>query len=173
MTDASPEMSVEQAGEFLVTGARFAAVSTLRKDGSPFGVPLGYIYEAPFLYLSLGRARGFVRRVSRDPRVCVTVFNEQFPTVWVILEGTVELIDDPDDKISRKINRKYMSTIPEVDVDEFERNWLAGGRMVYRIRPDRVTGWDNFKKTDYDRDAGLTIAEHRSQKRSAQHTSRS
>jgi hypothetical protein len=48
---------------------RFVAVASLRKDGSPWVVPLGYWYDGTYLYITMHPGNAGVQRLRRDPRV--------------------------------------------------------------------------------------------------------
>jgi hypothetical protein len=154
------EMNEEEIGAFLAED-RFASVTTLRTTGSPLTIPLGFIYDDGSMYFSVKRGRGLITRLRRDPRMCALVDNEQFPTIAVIFEGNGEFVDDADDERSRRINRRYMSSVPGLDVEAFLRNWLEGGRQVIQLTPNRITSWDSRKKQDFVAEAGITVSELR------------
>jgi hypothetical protein len=73
----------------------YATVSSLRRDGSPIGVPLGYLYEDGWIYLSMNPETSGTKRILRDPRVCVSVYNDHYPVKFAIITGTAEVYDDP------------------------------------------------------------------------------
>jgi uncharacterized pyridoxamine 5'-phosphate oxidase family protein len=160
------EMGSEEIAAFLAE-TRFVSVTTLRATGAPLTVPLGYVYENGSMYFTIKGGRGMITRLRRDPRMCAVVANEQFPTIAVIFEGNGEFVDDPGDEISRRINTRYMSTVPGLDVEAFQRNWLAGGRQVIRLTPTQITSWDSRKKQDYVEEAGITVSELRRAERQA------
>src|SRR5947199_6840327 len=74
-----------------------AVVATLRPDGSPHSVPTWYDWEAGRVLLNMDESRlrlGFMRR---DPRVALTVLDEDGWYRHVSLIGSVGSIeDDPD-----------------------------------------------------------------------------
>jgi PPOX class probable F420-dependent enzyme len=163
---ATYEMTPDELTAFLAE-TRFVTVATLRSTGAPLVVPVGFVYENGSMYFTIKSGRGMITRLRRDNRMSALVANEEFPTVYVIFEGRGEFVDDPGHEISRRINRRYMTRVPGLDLDAFERNWLEGGRQVVRLTPERITSWDTRKKRDYVEEAGITIAEQRRAERLA------
>ncbi|MBV9510093.1 MAG: hypothetical protein JO303_07420 [Caulobacteraceae bacterium] len=44
-------------------------MASLRKDGSPFAIPLDFWYNGQFMYITMSPGRTGVARLRRDPRV--------------------------------------------------------------------------------------------------------
>lgn len=156
---SSIEMTPVERADFLADYTT-ALFSTLRKDGAPFGVPLGYLLDADVfdestpIYLSLGGRQSMVRRIQGDPRICMTVENRQFPTSAVIAEGNARVIADHDHEISLRLIRKGFpktNTLgsDELDYTSFEQNWLSVGRAVLRIDFYNIISWDSRKNPGF------------------------
>src|SRR5262249_26700720 len=137
----SVAMSPDEIANFLQT-PRFAAVASLRRDGSPHVIPLGFRFDGTNFYLSISNGRGLIGRVRRDPRVSLTIFNEAYPAVGIVVHGSAAEIPDPGDAISRAIAQTYVAPSAELDFAAFERRWLAPGRTVFRVVPIQVFSWD-------------------------------
>lgn len=125
---------------------RFVAVASLRKDGSPWVVPLGYWYDGTYLYITMHPANAGVRRLRRDPRVSMTVFNTNFQARFVTVAGVAEEIEDPGHEISRRILGRAQSD-HLVDLDAYERNWLRDGKVVFRVPVAQRSTMDQSKLT--------------------------
>jgi nitroimidazol reductase NimA-like FMN-containing flavoprotein (pyridoxamine 5'-phosphate oxidase superfamily) len=149
-------MSPERLAEFLGE-LRYVAVSSLKKSGAPFTVPTGYLYRDGCIYLSIGGTRPMIKRFLRDPRVCLTIFDSEFPPSYAIIEGRAEPIDDPNDEISIHAMRRYMSRVPGLDLDKFEKNWTGIGRTVFRVTFDKVNTRDGRKVTNLEEDGARPI----------------
>ncbi len=159
----SPEpgaMTRDELYQFLMGSVRFAAVSSLRKDGSPVVVPLGFWYDRTYVYLTIAPARGGVYRLRRDPRVSISVFNDQFPVRYVTFQGVAEEIPDPGYEISLRIHRRYPKE-HAVDSAAYERAWLSTGKVVFRIRLDRYRSLDLTKMGDLVEDGAMEASEKR------------
>jgi hypothetical protein len=61
--------------------------------------------------------------------------------------GTAEEIEDPGDEISLRIHHGYSKRGIE-DHDAYDRDWLAPGRVVFRVRETDHTSMDQRKVTD-------------------------
>lgn len=158
-------LNMEEIETFLAP-ARFAAVTSLRNDGGPLTIPLGYLYEDGNIYLAVRNGRGLPKRVAKNPRVCVCIFNMEFPSMAVIFEGDARQIADPGNERAIKIVRRYITHVDDggassvaVDIDEFQRNWLTGGRSVFEIVPEKIISWDRHKQDSYEEEAGITVSE--------------
>src|SRR4051794_20348912 len=81
-----------------------AVISSLRRNGAPFAIPLGYLFDGSTFYVTTAEGRGLAPRLRRDPRACLTVMSrDPYPTKFVIAEGMAEEVDDPGDEISKRI----------------------------------------------------------------------
>lgn len=151
-------MEKQRLEEFL-SEYRFASVSSLRKTGAPFTIPLGFLYDDGYLYLTIGGKRSGIFRMRRDPRVCVCVFDNVFPPSYIIVEGHADEIDDPGDQISLRIMERYMRPVAGLDIDAFKENWLAVGRTVFRITIDNMVSADGKLIENYEEDGSISAAE--------------
>jgi len=68
-----------------------AVVASLRADGAPVTVPTWYGLEGDRLLLSMDDTRVRLGHLRRDPRVAITVLDED-PGVHLSLVGTVEAL---------------------------------------------------------------------------------
>ena len=153
-------MNNERLAEFL-DEYRFASVSSLRKNGAPFTIPLGFLYDKGFVYLTIGGKRSGIFRLRRDPRVCVCVFDNVFPPSWVIIEGRADEIDDPGDEISLRIMERYMRRVPGLDFERFKTNFLAPGRTVFRVAIENMVTEDGREIQNYEEDGSISPGERR------------
>ena len=131
----------------------YATVSSLRADGSPIGVPLGYLYEDGWVYFSMNPATAGTIRIRRDPRVSVTVYNDRYPVRFAVICADAEEFPDPDRSLER---RKFMRNMSHVggslDLEAYFDLHEEGGRVVFRVRADLETAstMDAHKAADPD-----------------------
>src|SRR3954451_6088280 len=92
------EMTPEEIDGFLAK-PRYAATATLRRDGSPIVVAMGYVWREQCMYLSSAENRSFNRRLERDSRISCNVFNDSFPVAYVLIEGTAIRVADADNTV--------------------------------------------------------------------------
>ena len=139
-------MSAEEIDTYLREDGRFAAVATIRKDGSPFVIPMGYYYDGYFLYFSTTARRGLNHRLHRDGRVSVSVFDHEAIHGYVLINGVAEEVHDPGDTLSLKMHHRYPKPGLENSA-EHDRIWLSVKRVVYRISTADAFGMDQRKAT--------------------------
>jgi PPOX class probable F420-dependent enzyme len=132
--------SLMEPEQYDVGSMQYAVLTSLRRDGAPFSIPLGYVFDGDDFYVSIRTGRSGIARLRRDPRVCLCFSNWTFPAKFITVTGIAEEVDDPGFVISRRINRRYPKEHVVSSMDEFEREWLAEGRSVFRIRPEVVRG---------------------------------
>lgn len=136
-------MTTEEIDAYLRQDGRFAAVGSVRKDGSPFVVPLGYYYDGDYLYFSSTPSRGVVKRLRREPRISVCVFDHEAIHGYVLVNAVAEEIEDPGDVYSLAMHHRYPK--PGVDPEEHDAIWLSEGRVVFRIPTVDAFGMDQRK----------------------------
>lgn len=138
-------MTWQELEAFLTEEPRYCAFASNRKDGSPIVIPVGFIYEDGGINLSFRPDHDVIRRLKRDSRVSVTVFNDHFPVRFVTVVGTAEVLEDPGLESSIRKHRWIMQLAEDwLDQAEFERNHFEPGRMIVRIPvlPENVATGD-------------------------------
>lgn len=117
----------------LLRGRNFAHFVTIDPDGSPHSTPVWIDADddgAVLVNTALGRRKD--RDVRRDPRVAVSVYEQENPYRWLSVSGTVvEIVEGAEalahiDVLSRKYSAMPWEPVP------------GQVRVRYRIRPDRV-----------------------------------
>ena len=133
-------MSGQQVRAFLATSPpRTGKLATVRADGRPHVAPVWYdIDDDGSLVFNTGESTVKGRNLLRDPRASMCVDDDRPPFSFVVVEGVVEISDDPVElrHWATRIGGRYMGA------DQAEaygaRNGVPG-ELVVRLRPDRVT----------------------------------
>ncbi len=117
----------------LLTGKNFAHFAAIRPDGTPH-VTVIWIDAADgdiLVNTAVGRVKD--RYVRRDPRVSVSVHDEQDPYRWLRVDGIVaEFVTGPEaDAHIDALNRRYHD-------GEAWTSTPGQERVIYRIRPQRI-----------------------------------
>ncbi len=94
------KMPPKEAEELLVRG-EYGVLSTVGEDGTPYGVPLSYVYREGAIYFHCALEGHKLENLRRDPRVsfCVVgriqLLPEKFSTEYesVVAFGTASEID--------------------------------------------------------------------------------
>lgn len=120
-----PELPFPDAVRELLTKPNPAVVATLRSDGHPVSVATWYLLEDDDrVLLNMDHTRMRLRHLRRDPRVSLTVLDEQSWYTQVSLIGSVtELRED----------------VGLADIDRLSMHY--GGRPYPDRESPRVSGW--------------------------------
>ena len=114
-------------------------LATVRADGRPHLAPVWYEVDTDgTIVFNTGDSTVKGRNLRRDPRASLCVDDERPPFGFVVVEGVVELSDDPDDlrDWAARIGARYMGADRAEELGA--RNGVAG-ELVVRLRPERVT----------------------------------
>ncbi len=125
--------SLNQEDVELLTGKNFAHFAAIRPDGTPH-VTVTWIDAADGSVLvntAVGRVKD--QYVRRDPRVSVSLHDEQDPYRWLRIDGTVdEFVTGPEaDAHIDMLNRRYHD-------GELWSSSQGQERVIYRISPTRI-----------------------------------
>lgn len=139
-------MSEQETLDFLVT-SRTATLATLSASGHPHLVAMWYaVLDGEVWFETKARSQKAVN-LRRDPRVTVSV--EAGLTYdqlrGVSIEGTAEIVDDPDAlwRVGVDIWERYNGPYSEEVKPLVE--FMLHKRVAVRVRPDRVRTWDHRK----------------------------
>jgi PPOX class probable F420-dependent enzyme len=112
----------------LLRGKNFAAVATLKEDGTPQTSIVWIDTDGEHVVFNTtnGRAKG--RHLRRDPRVSVTVFDAENAYRYFEVEGVAELVLEGADDHIDELSRKYRG-------DDFDG---PRDRVIVKVRAERV-----------------------------------
>jgi PPOX class probable F420-dependent enzyme len=130
-------MSDPQVREFLLEGTRTGKLSYTATDGRPLVVPVWFMLEDDSLVFNTGAATAKGRALARDPRAAICVDLEEPPYAFVLVQGSVELSEEPGDLLATAtaIARRYVGP---GRAEEFGRRNGVPGELVVRLRPAKV-----------------------------------
>jgi PPOX class probable F420-dependent enzyme len=118
----------------LLDGRPFAVLATLNPDGTPQTSVIWVARDGDVLVFTTHDQRRKARNLLRDPRASVTVFAADDPYRTADISGTVELVDDPDRRLSVELTRRYLGQDPPPDPP-------GSHRLIGRLTPEHVTGF--------------------------------
>jgi PPOX class probable F420-dependent enzyme len=118
----------------LLDGRPFAVLATLNPDGTPQTSVIWVSRDGDVLVFSTHDRRRKARNLLRDPRASVTVFAADDPYRTADIRGTVELVEDPDRRLSVGLTRRYLGQDPPPDPP-------GSHRLIGRLTPEHVTGF--------------------------------
>jgi PPOX class probable F420-dependent enzyme len=118
----------------LLDGRPFAVLATLNPDGTPQTSVIWVARDGDVLIFTTHDQRRKARNLLRDPRASVTVFAADDPYRTADIRGTVELVDDPDRRLSVELTQRYLGQDPPPDPP-------GSHRLIGRLTPEHVSGF--------------------------------
>jgi len=111
-----------------------AHVATIGPDGEPQNNPVWFDTKDGFIRFSQTTTRQKYRNVQRDPRVALSIVDENNPYRYLEIRGTVERIDpDPDYAFINSMAKKYLGQ------DVYSGTQPGEERVVVVVRPEHTT----------------------------------
>ena len=126
--------AIEGRAKELLEAPNFANVSTIRKDGSVHGAVVWVHTEDGNVIVNSAEGRVWPAMVRRDPRVTLTVYDQENPYEYVEVRGRVtdERTGDEADSNINALAKKYL------DADEYPFRQPGEERVKFVIAPERV-----------------------------------
>ncbi len=116
-----------------------AVIATLGPGGAPVASAVWFGFYEGDIIISTPADRPKARNARRDARVSFVVDTKEMPYRGVAIEGTADVIADPDKSFVASIAHRYVG--PELPAATLERI-SRSDRVVLRIRPLRVRPWN-------------------------------
>jgi PPOX class probable F420-dependent enzyme len=118
----------------IMDGPNFASVATVMPDGSPHVSTIWIDLDGDDVVFNTSEGRVKTANLRRDPRVAISVFDQNDPYEQVVVHGTVvDLTHDGAREHIDRLAKKYLG------LDEYP--WLEPGeqRVIVRARPDHIS----------------------------------
>jgi PPOX class probable F420-dependent enzyme len=127
------EKIIEPVAE-IIKKKSFAFLATLMKDGSPHVSPVWIdIIDNNIILINTAKGRIKQKNVSRDPRVSISMTDDENPYSMVTIRGQViEQTSDGADEHIDKLAKKYLNT------DRYPGHSPDVKRIILKIRPEKV-----------------------------------
>jgi hypothetical protein len=130
-------MSDDERRAFLSEGRRTAKLATVRADGSPHVVPVGFVLDGDEWVLMTGSDSVKGRNLRRDPRVGLCV-DDVDAHAFVTVTGTATLSEEPESLLhwATVLGGRYAGADRAEELGP--RNSVPGVLLV-RVTPDRTS----------------------------------
>jgi len=117
----------------LFEGRNLVFIATIMKDGSPQLSPVWADYDNGHVFVNTAEGRIKHKNVLRDPRVAVSVVNQNNPLDMTTIRGkVVEIIPDYEYEHANKLTKKYM------DKEKYPFKQPGEKRIIFKILPEKV-----------------------------------
>ena len=124
---------IEGRARELLEAPNFVAVATNREGGAPDVKVVWADVEGDRVVLNSAEGRKWPERLRRDPRVTVTVINQENPYEYAVIRGRLaeDTHEGADENID-KLAKKYL------DKDKYPFRQEGEQRVIFRIEPEHV-----------------------------------
>lgn len=118
----------------LIEGKNFAHLASVMPDGSPHVAPVWIDHEEDTILVNTALGRVKQRNVTRDPRVALSITDQEDPYDKIVIRGRVvsQTADGADEHID-KLAKKY------VGKDTYPWRGPGENRIIIRIEPNRIS----------------------------------
>src|SRR3712207_2613738 len=115
-----------------------AVLSTLRRDGRPYQIPVWFLWRDGVFWLTGTYTRVWCKHIFRDARVSLCIEATDPVARYVAVDCSAEPVEPRDTDIwpvSRLLAEKYVGTRGG-DVDAFIANMQSEPRLLFRLTPE-------------------------------------
>lgn len=117
----------------LIERPNFAHLATLMPDGSPQVTPVWVDLDGDTILINTAVGRVKTRNLDRDPRVALSIADQQNPYRYIQVRGrVVERTHEGADAHIDKLAKKYLGQ------DRYPFRRPGEQRVIFRIQPEHV-----------------------------------
>jgi PPOX class probable F420-dependent enzyme len=140
-----PKLTQVEVNEFLQERGHLVRIATITASGAPSVVPVWFVCEGGKILITPRKYSAFYANLQRDPRVALTIDEEEGWYRKVLIEGTADILFPPghDDQwrdIYRRITCRY---VDEQSADYYLSETLDQPRALIGVElaKAKVTTW--------------------------------
>lgn len=128
-------IALTEAQKKLLEGKNFVSVATINKDGSPQVSPVWADFDGKYVVLNSEEKRRKVRNLKRDPRVALSVYDQENPYSYIEIRGrVVEITTKGAFEHIDKLAKKYIGQ------EKYPWNKPEDVRVIIKVEPEHVAG---------------------------------
>jgi PPOX class probable F420-dependent enzyme len=126
--------AIPAEADHLLEGQHFAHIATLKEDGSPQVSPVWIDRDGDLITFNTAEGRLKTDNLKRDPRVAISIVNQDNPYEHLLVQGkVVDITTDGADENIDALAKRYMG------VDEYPLRQPGEQRVIVKIEPEKVT----------------------------------
>jgi PPOX class probable F420-dependent enzyme len=130
-------VTLNQAVRDLLDASNLAVLATLNRDGSPQTSVVWVGRDGDDVLISSAAGRRKDRNIRRDPRVSLSVYDQEDPELYAEIRGHAAVTEDAGRRFAVQLGDKYNGP---GGGEEFLQRPPEEVRIVIRITPGHVTG---------------------------------
>ena len=117
----------------LFEGKNLVFIATIMKDGSPQLSPVWANFEEGHILVNTAEGRLKHKNILRDPRVAISVVDQNNPLDMTTIRGkVVEIIPDYSYEHANRLTKKYMG------LEKYPFRQPGEKRIILKIAPEKV-----------------------------------
>ncbi|MGN6351505.1 MAG: PPOX class F420-dependent oxidoreductase [Candidatus Nitrosocosmicus sp.] len=139
-------MTDKESREFLCHGTYTAKLSTVRKDGRPHIAPIWFVLDDNGdIVFTTWKDSIKAKNINLNPHVSICIDDQQPPFSFVIVEGIVKIIEEPNNILqwATKIAARYMG---KENADVYGKRNSVKVELLLRIKPSKVIAQKDIVK---------------------------
>ncbi|GAB4492710.1 MAG: PPOX class F420-dependent oxidoreductase [Anaerolineales bacterium] len=138
-------IGISPAAQNFLSRPLLGRLATVSPEGQPHVVPVWFLYEDGFVWVSAFQSTRKVIDLERNPQCAIVIDIEQGQETLsaVALEGRAELIRTPFLEVRQRAQRIYAKYLgPEGVLAPDPQSWLdSPENLLIKITPTRVKTW--------------------------------
>ncbi len=137
------KMTEAEVKSFLLEATRTGKLATVRQDGRPHVAPIWFDLDGDALVFTTWHETVKAVNLQRDPRLSICVDDEAPPFSFVIIEGSAEILDDPDALAywATRIAGRYMGAD---QAEAYGRRNSVEGELLVRVTSTKIIAQKNI-----------------------------
>lgn len=132
------DMTPDEARRFLLDTPRTGKLATVREDGRPHVSAIWFDLDGDILVFTTWHKSVKTKNLRHDPRVSMCVDDEQLPYAYVIVEGTAEITDPPDEERLYWATRIASRYVGEEKGKAFGKRNGVPGEHIVRVTTTKI-----------------------------------
>jgi PPOX class probable F420-dependent enzyme len=126
-------MKLSEKAKKLIDGKNLASVATLMPDGSPQVAPVWVDREGDYVVLNAARSRQRTKNLKRDPRVAISIYDQNNPYSNISIRGeAVEITEEGAEDHIDSMQMKYHGS------PKYPNHNPKDPRVLIKVRVDRI-----------------------------------
>ena len=117
-----------------------ACIATNDRNGYPLVIPVWYRWDGERILVWSLESRAWVQNVLRDPRVGLSIQDQNTDSLAVMMRGNASVETSDDSSIDEEILRITRRYVPETEVADYVETWKHLRTMV-SMEPKKLFVW--------------------------------
>jgi PPOX class probable F420-dependent enzyme len=137
------KMTEAEMKAFLLEGTKTGKLATIRRDGRPHVAPIWFDLDGDALVFTTWHETVKAVNLQHDQRVSICVDDEAPPFSFVIIEGSAEILDDPDALAywATRIAGRYLGA---GQAEAYGRRNSVEGELLVRVTSTKIIAQKNI-----------------------------